>query len=153
MNRSPALIDQARTRSLELFGAGFNCAESVLLGVSETLGYATGSLPQIATGFGSGVARYGEICGALTGAVMAIGLAQGRKNSEDVEARERTYQSVDVLLKEFHRVHGSLTCLELTGCDMRTEEGRKKAGQLDLHKQHCPKFVALAAELAAREIG
>jgi hypothetical protein len=60
---------------------------------------------------------------------------------------------VDATLKAFKRVHGAIGCRELTGCDMRTEEGQKKAGQLDLHGSICPKYVALAAELAAREIG
>jgi len=152
MSEHPDLVQNAMQRSLEHFASGFNCAESVLLGVSETAGTSSEQLPRVATGFGAGIARCGEICGAVTGAVMAIGLSQGRTSAEDLAARERTYRSVDAVMKEFKRVHGSLGCLELTGCDMRTEEGRTRAAELNLHQLHCPKFVSLAAELAAREI-
>lgn len=68
-----------------LFDNGFNCAESVLLATShEKFAQSIGGIiPRIATGFGGGIARNGDVCGALTGGVMAIGLALGRVSPED----------------------------------------------------------------------
>ena len=62
------------------FNSGLNCAESVLLTLSGRLAgkNSVSIIPRIATGFGGGVGRNGDICGALSGAVIAIGLALGR---------------------------------------------------------------------------
>ena len=144
--------EKAAALSVEHFADGFNCAEAVLLGVTEALGYSGEALPMVATGFGAGIARHGEICGAVTGAVMAIGLFQGRRRPEDQGSRDRTYATVDTVLNGFCELHGALSCRELIGCDLRTEEGRKRAAELRTHQDLCPKFVAAAAALAAEAI-
>lgn len=137
----------ARDIALARFGEGYNCAEAVLLGLAEGLGLQAEGLPMAATGFGGGMGRRGETCGALTGAILALGLKMGRRQAADLEARERTYAAVGVLMSRFQEIHGSLGCRDLIGCDLGTEEGRKKAGELRTHQAICPRFVATAAEL------
>ena len=141
--------DDARERSLGYFAAGFNCAEAVLIGVTEAMSVQCAVAPSIATGFGAGMARNGETCGAVVGGVMAIGVLRGRRHPGDEVAKTATYSAVSDLIRGFGKEHGTLYCRELTGCDMQTEEGLKKADSLNLHQNLCPKFVALAAELAA----
>lgn len=143
----------ARERSLQHFAAGYNCAEAVLKGVTEALGCDCDAAPRIATGFGAGIARHGETCGAVVGGVMAIGLMRGREAPGDDQARGATYDAVTELIQSFRAQHGTLCCRELTGCDLLTEEGAAKAAAIDLHHNHCPKFVALAAELSAMALG
>jgi len=152
MSEPHSVIGDAAARGVERFAAGFNCAESVLLGVTGALGCVGDGVPMVATGFGGGVARRGEICGAVTGAVMAIGLCRGRSRAEDLDARDRTYAAVDGLLSRFSERHGSLTCRELIGCDLSTVEGRNRAAELRTHQDVCPKFVASAAALAVEAI-
>jgi C_GCAxxG_C_C family probable redox protein len=122
------------------------------LGITEAMGSECVAAPSIATGFGAGIARHGEICGAVVGGVMAIGVLRGRRDPVDEAAKTATYSAVTDLIRGFRKEHGTLSCRELTGCDMQTEEGAKKAASLNLHQNVCPKFVALAAELAARAL-
>lgn len=68
------------------FDSGYNCAESVLLAVSMQPGVTRQEvrsfIPRIATSFGGGIARNGDICGAPVGGTISISLALGRDNSE-----------------------------------------------------------------------
>jgi C_GCAxxG_C_C family probable redox protein len=66
-------------RGVRLFDSGYNCAEAVLLATSQdALRRKVGAvIPRIATGFGGGISRNGDVCGALTGGIMGIGLAGG----------------------------------------------------------------------------
>ena len=74
--------DRAVQRSTELWDSGLYCAESVLLAVAESLGIRSDIIPRIATGFCGGVSDSGGMCGAVSGAIMAIGLAAGRSSTE-----------------------------------------------------------------------
>ena len=74
------MSEQAPQRSLELFQSGFFCAESVLLAIAESQGIQSDLIPRIATGFCSGISRTGGMCGAVSGAIMGIGLVAGRNS-------------------------------------------------------------------------
>lgn len=72
-------------RAAAMMGAGFNCAETLLRVGKESLGLSPDDLsPRIATCFGGGLGRcHQELCGALAGGVMVIGLACGREQPGD----------------------------------------------------------------------
>ncbi len=106
-------------------------------------------MPRIATAFGAGVARHGEICGALVGAAMALGLKSGREDAEDVATRNALYDKTDRLIGEFEQEFDTVRCIELTECDMTTPEGLAKSKELDLHHKVCPRFVAFVAKHAS----
>lgn len=123
----------------------FNCAESVLLAGAETLGEVSEAIPRIATAFGGGLARQGDVCGAVTGGLMVIGLAEGR--TRNTQSREPAYQAGEEFQKRFRAANGALTCRELTGCDMRTQEGRDRFNATNQHER-CVRYVTMAAETA-----
>jgi len=132
-----------------LFDSGLNCAESVLLAVShdkfpQSIGVV---IPRIATGFGGGIARNGDICGALAGGVMAISLALGRNSPE--ELRDPCYLAVDQFYSEFVREFGSCKCRELTGIDLKTAKGREEY-MTKIHADLCSRIVLWAARAAYR---
>lgn len=128
------------------FASGFNCAESVLLAITVTLKIKSDSVPKAAAGFGGGVSKYGNICGALSGAVMAMGIVEGRTSPRDLNSKLKIYGKVAILIEEFKKEFGSITCRELTGCDLLTEEGQNKFSNDKIHERICLKFVAFAAE-------
>lgn len=136
-------------RAVAHFRSGFNCAESVLLAMEEAYGIHSNVIPRIATPFGAGIGRRGSICGALTGAVMAVGLRHGRMVPKD-EARERPYKLAIALYNDFEDEFSTVLCYELTGCDLTTEEGRKKHV-----RANCERFVsgAVGILLDLAEIG
>ena len=77
------MIDKASQKSGELFESGFYCAESVLLAIAEATGIQSDFIPKIATGFCGGISRTCSVCGAATGAIMAINLFTGRNSPTD----------------------------------------------------------------------
>lgn len=129
-----------------------NCAESVLWALAENIGEKTKQIPRIATAFGAGIAGQGEVCGALVGAVMALGLKFGRDCEDDLEAKALTYAKVQELYQAFQEKFDSIRCIDLVGFSMLTPEGKAKANELDLHNKVCPAFVSFAAETAYRLI-
>jgi C_GCAxxG_C_C family probable redox protein len=132
-------------RSLDLFESGYYCAESVLLSIAESRGIQSDWIPRIATGFCSGVARTGGMCGAVSGAIMAISLAAGRDAPS--ESMESCYALIRQLVTRFERQHGSANCLVLTGCDLATPQGQQSFIENQVMTR-CNQYVMTAAGLA-----
>lgn len=144
--------ERASQIAVERFSSGLNCAESALIGVTEALGIESDCVPKIATPFGGGMGRYGEVCGALTGALMAMGLKLGRQGDDDTAARDRAYPKAVRLMRAFEIEFGSVECRALTGCDLLTPEGQKRMQDEGLHANLCTKLVVFAAEEAYKII-
>jgi C_GCAxxG_C_C family probable redox protein len=138
--------DRISKRAGELFDEGLYCAESVALALAEERGVGTDAIPAIATGFCSGMARTGGQCGAVSGAVMGIGLECGRRQPEEEVAR--TYESVQQFLQQFHERFGATDCYELIKCDLNTDEGQHKYEEENLVEM-CRQYTVEAAEIAA----
>lgn len=135
------------------FDSGLNCAESVLLAVSKHAGLekegAESYIPRIATGFGGGIARNGDTCGALSGGVMAISLALGRNRPD--ESREPCYPAVDQFYNDFVKTFRTCKCRELTGVNFKTPEGNE-AYRNRIHRERCTPIVEWAAKMASKVI-
>ena len=115
-------IEIASQRSGDLFDSGFFCAESVLMAIAEAKGIQSELIPKIATGFCGGISRTCGMCGAISGAILAVNLEYGR-NDPDASV-EKNYIIVRKLMAMFEEKFGSMNCMELIGCDLGTEEGR-----------------------------
>jgi amino-acid N-acetyltransferase len=129
--------------------AGWFCAESVVAELAHRQGIESDLLPAIATGFCGGVSRRDGMCGAVSGAVMAIGLVNGRKNAKD--SRESTYAAVQALVDGFAKEFGSANCSELLGLRLGTDDGRAEFRARGLMRR-CRGFTCRAAEMAAEII-
>jgi C_GCAxxG_C_C family probable redox protein len=142
-------ISQVQQSAVESFASGLYCAESVVLALAKAQGLESDVLPKVATAFCSGMARTCSTCGALTGAVMGVGLALGR--SKAGESVQPAYEATQKLVHEFEKEFGARNCNELLGCDLATPEGQRKFREEKLH-EHCARYTSKAAELAARII-
>jgi C_GCAxxG_C_C family probable redox protein len=137
-------------RAKEHFGMNrLFCAESVLLTVSEELGIDSPLIPKIATGFCGGMAHTCGTCGAVAGAVMAIGLVYGRDKGK--QPYGPVYEIVQQFFQAFEDEFKSTNCLELTGCDLNTEEGRQAFVDRGVMGK-CKRFTGKAAALVAKLI-
>jgi C_GCAxxG_C_C family probable redox protein len=134
------------------FKEGFSCSQAVLSAYSDVFDLELDLALKISQPFGGGIAHRGDICGAVSGAFMALGLKHGRTRADDIPARERTYESVSSFIQKFEAAFGSIICKELLGHDLSTENGQKKAEEEGLFETRCPKFVLHAAELVAELI-
>ena len=101
---------------------------------------------QIGAGFAGGM-RMAETCGAVTGAIMVLGLYRATAESTTAERREPVYQAMGQFFAEFERRNRTLICRDLLGCDIRTEAGMRAAKDRNLFKTTCPKMVQDAAEI------
>ena len=137
-------IEYAQADAKTFFSSGFNCAESSLLSICKALKINSDAVPNIATGFGAGVSRHGSICGALSGAVMAMGLAEGRKDPKDNDTKIKLYEKAAAFLDKFKTEFGTVDCRELTGCNLLSAEGREKFTNEKFHGEVCTKFVEFA---------
>jgi C_GCAxxG_C_C family probable redox protein len=133
--------------AVECFHQGFSCSQAVAAAYGPQFGLDREQLLKISSGFGAGMARLAETCGACTGAFMVIGLKYGRVRSEDNAAKEKTYQLVQEFVKRFKARNKTILCKELLGADMSTPEGLKKAMEKNLPHTLCPRFVKDAAEI------
>lgn len=102
---------------------------------------------RVAGAFGGGMARLGETCGAITGALMVIGLKHGKTKAGDDEAREKTYALANEFVGRFRKRNQSVLCRELLGHDLSTEEGRDAVAEQNLFMTLCPRFVRDAGEI------
>jgi C_GCAxxG_C_C family probable redox protein len=127
----------------------FNCAQSVLATCGPEMGLDRESALRVAGGFGGGMGRLGEVCGAVTGAFMVIGLKHGKGHPEDDEneTKEKAYALVCEFANRFRACYGSILCRELLGCDIGTPEGRAQAREKGLFSDFCPKLVQSAVEI------
>jgi C_GCAxxG_C_C family probable redox protein len=127
------------------FRQNFNCAQSVFAAFAPQLGMDESQALKLASPFGGGVARRGQTCGAVTGALMVLGLAKG---ADTPAGKEDAYRLGQEFLQRFESRHGTILCRELIGCDISTPEGRQQAREKGAFTALCPLFVQNAAEIA-----
>jgi C_GCAxxG_C_C family probable redox protein len=136
-----------RQLAVETFRSGFSCSQAVFAAFAEELGLDREKALRIAQPFGGGIARTGSICGAASGAILAIGLKYGRSRLEDEAAREKTYALVQEFMERFRGRRGSLLCRELIGVDLSAPGGHAEAEQRGVFEEICSQLVAEAAEI------
>ncbi len=102
-------------------------------------------LHRIAFGFAGGLGNTGAVCGAVSGAVMAIGLK--KEWSDTIEDRLRTLAVAQEFRRRFEAEMGSINCRELTGADLSTEEGREQYMSSDTPQTVCFPAVGVAYRL------
>ena len=129
------------------FEKGYLCAPAVLSTYSEQLGLEKTLALKIACGFGGGIGRMGRTCGAVSGAVMVIGLKHGQVNLADEESRQRTYTLVKEFVDRFTELHGSIECKDLIGYDLSNSGELRLALESGVFQNKCPGFVYDSARI------
>lgn len=132
--------------ALTYYKSGFNCAQAVLAAFSPIYQMDEKEALRLACGFGGG-ARAGELCGAVSGAVLVIGLKYGQDVSEDTASKLRCYEAVTAFHAAFRSKAGNLVCKELLGADISTEEGMAYAQRENLFPTTCLLLVKTATEI------
>jgi C_GCAxxG_C_C family probable redox protein len=102
--------------------------------------------PEIAYCFAGGIGNTGSVCGAVAGAVMAIGLKRGR--SDDMEEMLRTLGVAQEFRRRFEAEMETINCRDLTGIDLTTPEGIEQLMNSNVPMTVCFPAVALAYRLA-----
>jgi len=124
-------------KALECHKNNMNCAQSVLCACTKYTGMNEEDAKCIAAGFGGGL-RSGEVCGAIAGAVMAVGLAKGKGDVKCGKAGSSVAESTQRIVSGFRSKYGCTGCAEL----IKSADGKRR----------CDEFIVYCAQLAASEI-
>jgi C_GCAxxG_C_C family probable redox protein len=133
-------------KTLACFKEGFNCTQAMLSTYGLQFGLDRESAIKLARAFGSGMGM-GETCGAVTGALMVIGLKHAGLKGRSLFSKDRTEEIAREFTTRFKARNGTTECRELLGCDLSSFEGLKTAKKEKHFKNRCPKFVQDAAEI------
>lgn len=135
-----------KEEAISCFENGFNCSQAVLSVFSKELGIDWETALKIATGFGGGM-RKGEVCGAVTGAIMAIGLKEGHFIEGDLNTKEKAYALTREFEDRFEKLNGSIICKDILGYDISIEENREIIKEKGLFDTICPKVIKNAIDI------
>jgi len=122
-----------------LFSRGLYCSQAVLGAFCEKYGLDEAAAFRISCGLNSGV-RCADICGAVTGAVLVIGLKYG-------DSKETCNLKTEEFIRVFKERNGSVICRAILNCDISTPEGKAKAINENLFGTLCPAMVTSAARI------
>ena len=128
------------------FDNGFCCSQAVFTTFATEYGMDEALALKIATQFGGG-ARKGEMCGSVSGALMALGLRYGFSDSNAKEEKELAHQKAEEFMNRFIEKKGTVVCRELLGRDLSEPGELEKCRELGLFKSICPEMVRCAAEI------
>ncbi|MCQ1538170.1 C_GCAxxG_C_C family protein [Methanocalculus taiwanensis] len=131
--------------ALTAFNNGFTCSSAVFSAFSDDLGLSGDLAKKISCGFGAGISRTGNICGAVSGAILAIGLKYGKAEEGDNAANEKTRALVRQFIDEFCEKNGSINCSELLGYNLGSQDEYEQARAENLFATKCPQYVRDAA--------
>ncbi|MCY2931963.1 MAG: C-GCAxxG-C-C family protein [Planctomycetota bacterium] len=133
--------------AVAMFKEGYNCAQAVFAACSAPYGVPRETAVRVAQAFGGGMGRTGNVCGAVTGALMLIGFHRAALDPKDAPAKLDAHRLAQSFLAAFAARHHSLLCRDLLGCDLGTPEGLKQAQEKNLHATVCAGLVESAAGL------
>ncbi len=143
-------MDLAENTAKNFFRQGLNCAECVTQ--TYLMLYDTGfggEINALATGFGGGMGHTKNTCGAVTGAVLALGMTKGRKDpfakesmAERIQEVNECYVPFGNMIKEMKEEYGTLICSELSD-PFGEWEGKTR-------KKNCMSIIGYCARMAVK---
>ena len=136
------------------FLSGMTCAQAVLCAFEDVTGLDRDAAMRISASFGGGIGGRRELCGALAGALMVLGLLEGWTTPGDGTAKAAHYARTRELAAAFEAREGSAVCRELllaAGIDPKTQPEQRTPEYYA--KRPCPRLVAVATGLAAEMTG
>lgn len=132
----------------EYFRKGYNCSQSVLMAFGDITGLDDETAAKFSSSFGGGIGRMREVCGAVSGAAMVLGLVKGYSDPTDKEAKKAHYALVREFADRFKALNGSIICRELLSGVQTTPGGDPEARTSEYYqKRPCPDLVRQAAEI------
>ena len=137
-------------RASELFSNNFNCSQAVLTAFAADFGIDEELALKLGTQFGGG-ARNGEMCGAVSGALMVLGLKYGHYQADNIEQKSRAYSIASEYTRRFKDKNGSIVCRELLGLQEKKSAPVPEERTKEYYKKRpCSELVHCAAAIAEK---
>ena len=133
------------------FLSGCNCPQSVVGAFSDVFeehGIDVQTAMYMASPFGGGMGRLREVCGAVSGMLMVLGLLEGYADVSDYDAKKDLYAHVQTLAERFREENGSILCRELLGLAEGPDSSAPERRSDEYYERRpCPELVASAARI------
>lgn len=129
-------------KAIATFRAGLNCSQAVFSAYADELNLDNDLALSVSCGFGGGMGRLQETCGAVTGSYMVLGVQTCKKLSDNKERKELTYSVIQEFSRKFRKLNGSTNCMDLLKCDLKTREGNRFAKEHNLFETICEKCIS-----------
>lgn len=137
-----------KEKAKEYFLEGYNCSQSVFLAFHEELGLDQETAARMSSSFGGGMGRLREVCGCVSGMLLAAGMMKGYSDPKDQDAKKEHYALVQTLAKAFQEHNGSIICRELLGLDHKSDQPVPEARTTEYYQTRpCAELVADAAQI------
>lgn len=137
-----------KDEAVRLFSERFNCSQAIFTAYREPNTLDERTALKLATVLGAGVAGTGrELCGAVSGGLLAISLKHGRGDLASFDAKSNTYELGRELMEQFEARHGTCICEKLLGVNVGTPAGHQQAQQARFFETRCLEYVKSCADL------
>lgn len=132
--------------SAELFCKGYNCAQAVAVAFADVTGLSEEFSAKMASSFGGGIGRMREVCGAVSGMMLVLGLLYGYTDPGENSAKKAQYQQIQALAGQFREEVGSIVCREIL--KNPPSDPTPSPRTAEYYKQRpCARMVATASRL------
>lgn len=147
-------VEERSRKAREFFRDGYNCSQSVLLAFQDVIGLPQDTIARISSGFGGGMGRLREVCGAVSGMTFMAGVIAPASHPENREERKVNYALVQEFAESFRKQNGSIVCRELLG--FRAEHKDSPAPSVRNEQWYtdrpCEGLVGSAARIIAEKL-
>ena len=100
-------------KAFELFKSGYNCAQAVAVAFCDKTGLTEKQAARMASSFGGGMGRMREVCGAVSGMFMVLGLLYGYDDPKADAEKKELYTRIQPMAEEFKKDGGSIICRDI----------------------------------------
>lgn len=137
--------------AVQLFEQGYNCSQSVFMAYADKFGVDKTLAASLSTSFGGGIGRLREMCGAVSGGAMLLGLKYPHLDPSDATPKNSNYLIVQNFALEFKKEIGSYNCDDILDIFSALPEINTEQAAFSIVNP-CVKCVKVAAELVAAKL-
>ena len=143
-----------KEKAMNLFKAGANCSQAVVGAFAEECGITIEEAMKLASGFGAGMGRMREVCGAVSGMVIVANLLYGSADLQDKKAKDEHYALIQKLADEFKKINSSIICRELLNLNKNENTSPVSEARTETYykKRPCVELVGIAAEILEKNL-
>ena len=143
-----------KEKAMVLFKAGANCSQAVVGAFAEECGITIEEAMKLASGFGAGMGRMREVCGAVSGMVIVANLLYGSADLQDKKAKDEHYALIQKLADEFKKINSSIICRELLNLNKNENTSPVSEARTETYykKRPCVELVGIAVEILEKNL-
>ena len=146
-------IESRVSTATSYFEQGYNCSQAVFMAYSDMYDLEPETAAKLATSFGGGMGRLREVCGAVSGMFLVLGLQYPFTDTKDKTAKNTNYKAVQRTANEFKMAMGSYICADLLKLKHEPQNPESSERNEAYYKSRpCTRCVAKAAEIVGKEI-